>query len=942
MHDGDIGLERMGQILEMILSGDAEPEEFEEEMEKLLPGAGFASIIIADKVGERYYRGEVSLEEAEEAIRSRADIDPVIPLLFAHCAMLATHRDDELEAAGYLALYRRKSRQFEGISDYGCLTMEKDEIKSAMAIMDRNEAAMTIWPYIDECGRHLVNHFLVQDIMECPSQIDEEEMDIILEREEEIVPLLVSALYNQVAVEEMELGLQPKELGFLIAVLGVLRPVEALPVLLWALEVFRGRLLHEAVLACAKMGAVYPVEISGALRETASDPEWGEVRLAAVEVLGLLWEEEDNLDFLLDLLGGLSPDDTLFDDMFIFLTHALLSSQQPVAGKAVASALEKHGQRLDDLTITIVRDYLDNYRDIMVGPCLEEIMGEDLWDLWPWGRESLATEGRRTMTLEREERLGERAEEGWDLDLQKVDELLRAGRNQPCFCGSGKKFKKCCLPTLRELRDVLVEEEQVDRGIQKATDTPFARLMQKLWAYSRTLPSVRSERVGAMAEFLGPLQREWFGREEIPEGDFLEMAMFEEWFLFNRPLSGSGGTVAEAFLSARGDSLGPEEKEYLRGLPEARFSVYEVLEVDPGRSLLLRDVFRGDEVKVREKTASRNLVKWDLLAVWVSRVGDHHEMLGTNLKVPRDYLEVLEDFVKRESRTLIRRKKAKDFDDFLRRWSFLVFHQVMELHAGQTMPTMITAEGDVFTPCEAVFDVEDPRRVRDLLSHHPYIEEDGEAGGAGLRRFTWFMSREMEDELRAGDHVGPQNEFRALDRSPKEAGEDLSEEGEKVVMRGFGTLELKGRRLILQTQSLQRLEAGKRALEEILPGLITHRADSIQDQEALLREAREGGMGVGAPFPGRSGEGSGIPPEVEKKIIEDMLEKVYADWLDTPIPYLDGKTPREAAETQEGRRRVDRLLKQYENQSERELSMGRPVFDFTRFREELDIWPDRE
>ena len=47
---------------------------------------------------------------------------------------------------------------------------------------------------------------------------------------------------------------------------------------------------------------------------------------------------------------------------------------------------------------------------------------------------------------------------------RKRDEFLdgpfapRQGRNEPCLCGSGKKYKKCCIR--RSMRDVLVSKRE--------------------------------------------------------------------------------------------------------------------------------------------------------------------------------------------------------------------------------------------------------------------------------------------------------------------------------------------------------------------------------------------------------------------------------------------------------------------------------------------------
>ncbi len=34
----------------------------------------------------------------------------------------------------------------------------------------------------------------------------------------------------------------------------------------------------------------------------------------------------------------------------------------------------------------------------------------------------------------------------------KLSDYLKLGRNEPCACGSGKKYKKCCLPSVTKQR----------------------------------------------------------------------------------------------------------------------------------------------------------------------------------------------------------------------------------------------------------------------------------------------------------------------------------------------------------------------------------------------------------------------------------------------------------------------------------------------------------
>jgi hypothetical protein len=50
-----------------------------------------------------------------------------------------------------------------------------------------------------------------------------------------------------------------------------------------------------------------------------------------------------------------------------------------------------------------------------------------------------------------------------------VGDLSKVGRNEPCPCGSGKKYKKCCGNESGEP----VAEENKDGSVGKATITKF-------------------------------------------------------------------------------------------------------------------------------------------------------------------------------------------------------------------------------------------------------------------------------------------------------------------------------------------------------------------------------------------------------------------------------------------------------------------------------------
>jgi len=52
--------------------------------------------------------------------------------------------------------------------------------------------------------------------------------------------------------------------------------------------------------------------------------------------------------------------------------------------------------------------------------------------------------------------------------------MSKVGRNAPCPCGSGKKYKKCCLSRQYEQRQEAAEEQRE----RESEDYPASRLSQ--------------------------------------------------------------------------------------------------------------------------------------------------------------------------------------------------------------------------------------------------------------------------------------------------------------------------------------------------------------------------------------------------------------------------------------------------------------------------------
>ena len=152
----------------------------------------------------------------------------------------------------------------------------------------------------------------------------------------------------------------------------------------------------------------------------------------------------------------------------------------------------------------------------------------------------------------------------------------RPGRNDPCPCGSGKKFKKCCLEKPRSPAVAFTRDER-----ESALD--------RLARFSRR-DEFTGERDTAEALFWA----DWVaGRSSDEVGRALELEQsivaFEEWFVFDYSLDG-GDTLVERFLERHARELRSGERRYLARMRLTQLRPYEITHVRTDEGLDLRDL----------------------------------------------------------------------------------------------------------------------------------------------------------------------------------------------------------------------------------------------------------------------------------------------------------------------------------------------------------------
>ena len=82
-----------------------------------------------------------------------------------------------------------------------------------------------------------------------------------------------------------------------------------------------------------------------------------------------------------------------------------------------------------------------------------------------------------------------------------------------------------------------------------------------------------------------------------------------------------------------------------------------------------------------------------------------------------------------------------------------------------------------------------------------------------------------------------------------------------------------------------------------------------------------------------------MPPEVQEKLVHEVLDNNYRAALDKPMPILGDISPRAAARTARGRKDLVLWLKHLENRSRHAKDHNDPMatYDFTWMWRELNV-----
>lgn len=378
-----------------------------------------------------------------------------------------------------------------------------------------------------------------------------------------------------------------------------------------------------------------------------------------------------------------------------------------------------------------------------------------------------------------------------------------------------------------------------------------------------------------------------------------------------------GSNLCTDYLKRRGWKETVINRAYIEALGDSVMSLYEVSDVRPGESFLARDLVRGgDPVRVTERTATKTLVAWDIIATRIVTVRGVVQMAGAVLPIERDLAEDIQGVLQR-TKTRAPGMAAKTFgaaDPALRaRLDAEMANDTQLLRVGAATITTLWLN-DAIRRCLAPLPdlANSDGEPLEFITLHYRLAQEANAAGIGAALAT-------VPDLRADDADAHWTLF-APAKPARKGRKRKSDDDPDVGRTIHGDAALKDGILEVQVNSEARATRIRALLAPALAGLVREPLVERMTPDQAMAEAPQ----AGAPAPRELDD---IAPADLRKAVHEVMDRQYRETLDAPVPMLDGKSPRQAVRSAKGRIAVANWLKGLERNTAR-LPEDDPMRDY--------------
>ncbi len=240
----------------------------------------------------------------------------------------------------------------------------------------------------------------------------------------------------------------------------------------------------------------------------------------------------------------------------------------------------------------------------------------------------------------------------------------KIGRNDPCYCGSGKKYKQCHM----KLEQAKAKEERAWESAAR-----FLRLDMIVFA--------KEERFAeSFAAGMALFFNDYYTIETASQMSEPESLRFFDWFTHDHSPTDRPRLI-EVYHEEKGELLDEKEASVLNGwLTAGPASAYLLNDAtgEGKQTLHLQDLFDESEKVVEQSGGPGRAEAGDILIARLLPFRDHIRMSGATGYLPADEAAELEPFFLQAWETFQEKEPEAEWAHFARQRSYLLAHCELE------------------------------------------------------------------------------------------------------------------------------------------------------------------------------------------------------------------------------------------------------------------------
>ena len=464
---------------------------------------------------------------------------------------------------------------------------------------------------------------------------------------------------------------------------------------------------------------------------------------------------------------------------------------------------------------------------------------------------------------------------------------MRLGRNDQCHCGSGMKYKKCCMTAkvaanqngiftdimdfqwqkLRKAEGELVDDFLFPHAVKYLPEKYVSELFEDL--FFDGIPKNLDQEIMFSQFFIPWLLFDWLAEDDFGKEDIIV-----------------DKKIAISFMDKFPSRLNSFQKQFIKTIDKSYWSFYQIKEIVPNQALVVKDILLGSEHIIRERLATDHVKIGNIMFARILTLEGRSIFVGSlpyqfSVNEYRGLIDFREFFCTDLQNDKLEEEDIVELQFELIDFAFMLLDDLFSA----PMPELRNSDGDEIAICKSIYDLKItpkqalkqllPITLSDDIEDFPSID--------GVINIPWLKK-----------------------------GNKIHKNWDNTLL---GDIDIEADQLTLTTNSEKRSVKGEKLIEKYLGTNAIFKTKNI-DSSLSLKNNKP----IKTLDKDSADNSVDEMPEEMLEYIKDMIKNHWDSWFDTQIPMLDNMTPREAAKDRKGLELLEALLLDLEAKEEKQTN----------------------